>query len=231
MCQSRGPIWGATYSCGASRSFRGKHRVDLPYRESLEWKDIPKNYDFNTHQNLTNGPRKEGSILLEVVVMLSAQRLQPFQEKPPSEKGHLIELLCLESASARLAETGQATRNWTAGSPCFHLLGQAIWGTKSFLTHTHIYSLTWSPKTVGIPIWTCSEAMQARRSSPESPFCASRVEPKGAPFRPQVAQPTNLAELLRNPFIIHLNIALSMVLSLYFGVEKATCFKWANCIF
>ena len=30
----------------------------------------------------------------------------------------------------------------------------------------------------------------------------------------------------RDPYIIHLNIALSMVVPLYFGVEKATCFKW-----
>ena len=30
----------------------------------------------------------------------------------------------------------------------------------------------------------------------------------------------------RDPYIIHLNIALQMVVSLYFGVEKATCFKW-----
>ena len=32
--------------------------------------------------------------------------------------------------------------------------------------------------------------------------------------------------LSRDPYIIHLNIALSMVVSPYFGVEQATCFKW-----
>ena len=31
---------------------------------------------------------------------------------------------------------------------------------------------------------------------------------------------------LQDPYIIHLNIALLMVVSLYSGVEKATCFKW-----
>ena len=36
----------------------------------------------------------------------------------------------------------------------------------------------------------------------------------------------NYALQNRDPYIIHLNIALYMVVSLYFGVEKATCFKW-----
>ena len=31
---------------------------------------------------------------------------------------------------------------------------------------------------------------------------------------------------IRDPYIMHLDIALYMVVSLYFGVEKATCFKW-----
>ena len=30
----------------------------------------------------------------------------------------------------------------------------------------------------------------------------------------------------RDPYIIHLNLALQMVVSLHFGVEKTTCFKW-----